>query len=81
MNKGFALYQTKKNYGYAVCMCDLDGTILEEYQAGDSKYDSQIYGTNELSLKELKQFARQTAREMLNSHNLTGSIIYDTTLL
>jgi hypothetical protein len=77
---GFALYQVKEGHGYVVEICTTDGTVLERYTAGDSKFDSQVYGTGQLNKKQLKELAIQTAKELMIENNIQGKIAPSTDL-
>ena len=65
MTKIIAHVQVRTKFGYNVAIVDEDGEIIEEYSAGDSRLDSQVYGTGDLDYKTLLKFAKQTAKEML----------------
>jgi len=65
MKKLIGCFEVKKGYGYNVFICDLDGTVIDTYSAGDSKCDSQLYGTGELDYDTLLKHARQTTKDML----------------
>jgi hypothetical protein len=59
-----AIIKVKKGWGYSVKIED-NGEIIAEYTAGDSRLDSQVYGTGELSKEILTKYAKQTAGEMI----------------
>ena len=63
----YADIYVKVNWGYEVYIYK-DDTLLEEYSAGDSFWDSQIYGTGNLSYDTLLAYANKTASEMLEEH-------------
>ena len=57
-------YAVTDGWGYEVWIFN-DGECVENYAAGDSQYDSQIYGTGDLGEQTLERYARQTAAEMI----------------
>ena len=54
MTKLIAYYTVRTNWGYEITVEDSKtGEIIEEYTAGDSALDSQVYGTGDLSYNTL----------------------------
>lgn len=75
---GYAECLIVEGWGYIVNIYFSDGKWIEEYSAGDCHKDSQIYGAGQLSVEKLIEFAKQTAEDMLKSHNLyIGDIIIE----
>jgi len=60
-----AIFEVIPIWGYRVNLLDERGAVVEEYAAGDCKYDSGLFGTGQVSEKKLRQYAKRTAREML----------------
>lgn len=54
-------------WGYSI-QIDNSGIIVEEYQAGDSFYDSGTFGTGQASIEQLTIWATSTAKDMLFEH-------------
>lgn len=67
-----ALYQVREGWGYTVVIVDETGRIVEEYSAGDSPNDSQVYATGIIKGKTLRQGARRTAQGMLDEYEARG---------
>lgn len=77
-----AEYCARKNYGYVVQIIDDENMVVDEYSAGDSDTDSQVYCTGKLEWKILMRYARQAAREMLEEHGSpNGKIILNWDLI
>jgi len=80
--KGFAqIYLLKdengntNGYGVRICQKGESSFIcIDEYTAGDSESDSQVYGTGEIETERLLEWARQTAQEMMEENDLIGPI-------
>jgi hypothetical protein len=78
--KGFGeIYLLKNDYGrvegYGVRVFqDGESGPIEEYTAGDSFNDSQVYGTGEIEASRLLEFAERTAQEMMDEHDIDGPI-------
>jgi len=54
-------------WGYTI-QINNSGVIVDEYEAGDSLYDSGIFGTGQASREQLTAWATSTAKEMLFEH-------------
>lgn len=54
-------------WGYII-QIDNSGEIVEEYKAGYSFRDSQVFGIRDASEEQLKFWATFTAKEMLFEH-------------
>lgn len=71
-------------YGYIVEVYSDNGDLLESYTAGNNPLESSsiIDPRSELSLSlaTLHEYAKSTAKEMIDEHNLKGSIVYDLSL-
>lgn len=67
-------------YGYRVVVTNERG-ILEEYQAGNSYYDSQVWiepsTWGSVSARDLRRYARQTAREWAKEQGVPVSRVYE----
>lgn len=67
-------------YGYRIEVQDQNGSILEDYEAGNSSKISDVWvrpdAPDALSLEKLKEFARQTAEGMAGRWNLSVDSIY-----
>ena len=84
MPRGFALYDAVQGYGYCVQIFEsryCGPKLLHEYSAGDSRHDSQVFGTGEADLGDLRIWAKHTARGMMDELGLEGRIILDTDIL
>ena len=78
--RGYAAYDAMRYYGYCVQVYR-GGELVEEYRAGDSPHDSQVYGTGKTSLEQLLKYARQTAKDLKHEHGIKGPTVRDLTIL
>ena len=84
MKKGYALYDAVDGYGYCVqvFLKITHGVLMvEEYRAGDSNRDSQVFGTGQVKLKTLLKWARDTAVNMLEGQDIKGTNSRDEDIL
>jgi len=72
--RGSAVVEVWPGWGYEVYILDAKGNVLEEYSAGDSPYDPQMYGTGLTSSRMLEKYGKQTAREQMAEHGIKGGI-------
>jgi hypothetical protein len=78
MKKGFAEYyilrdEDENSTGYSVRIFEIGKTgPVEEYSAGDSEHDSQVFGTGEINENRLIEMAKTTAEEMLAERGIEG---------
>ena len=79
IRRGYAIWQANE-YGYRVevwnCTDPSDIKMVDEYWAGNSKFESTTYVNPEdgLPIEILREYARQTAEEMLEELGLIGSV-------
>lgn len=80
MKKGFAEYYILRDddgnsTGYSVRIFkNGEPGPIEEYNAGDSQHDSQVFGTGEVNESRLLEMAEETAKGMLLEHGLEGEV-------
>lgn len=78
MKKGFAEYfilrdEDGNSTGYSVRLFETGNPDpIEEYNAGDCHFDSQVFGTGQINEGQLLEFAKETAQGMLLEHKLEG---------
>lgn len=77
---GFATYDVLKGHGYAVEVY-AGNDLLEHYDAGDAQGDSQCFGTGDIGADQLKEFAIQTAKELMEEKRVRGPVDLNEDLL
>ena len=80
-----AVYATLQGWGYRVQIVDKGASgpeIIDEYDAGDCRYDSAVFGTGEIGALELDELARAMAEFMLEERgHPNGEIEVDEDIL
>lgn len=62
-----AFIEVLLGWGYTI-QINNSGEIVDEYEAGDSLYDSGTFGTGQATREQLTEWSTSTAKELLFEH-------------
>lgn len=81
LGRGAWVGYTVHAYGYDVRVYDPDSHVVEEYNAGNNRLDSQGYvepgNPDRLPKGTLRRFARQTAQEMASEYGINLPMVVE----